>query len=393
MECDMRPRKVFANKSAAFLVSEDWFANSHFRGLIADYCRQFETVHVVTRLKAHAGELESLGARPIHFDFQRVATNPLVQMRVIGRLGHLLAELQPDHVHGIAAQVNVVAASALMLRRLRPTFFMHITGIGFIGDVDDPVARLLRPVAMMPLRIASRWPTSAVFVENPEDAQFLKDRGVGTEHPITVLGGAGVDAEFMTACPDPANEAPIAAFVGRLILSKGLHELIEAGRILRERGVKGSIRLFGRADGVKGDYFDPAQLQSTDGLSAQSGIENCGFESDVRRIWRQSDIFVLPALKREGMPRAMLEAAACGRPLIVSDVPGCRHFVRDGVEGIVVPIGDAGALADAMERLMTDPDLRTRMGRAARARVIEGFTDRAVRDTVTSMLARVRGRA
>ena len=79
--------------------------------------------------------------------------------------------------------------------------------------------------------------------------------------------------------------------------------------------------------------------------------------------------------------------------MIVSDVPGCRHFVRDGVEGIVVPIGDAGALADAMERLMTDPDLRTRMGRAARARVIEGFTDRAVRDTVTSMLARVRGRA
>ena len=274
----MPPRKVFANKSAAFLVSEDWFANSHFRGLIADYCRQFETVHVVTRLKDHAAELERLGARPIHFDFQRVATNPLVQMRVIGRLGHLLAELQPDHVHGIAAQVNVVAASALMLRRLRPTFFMHITGIGFIGDVEDPVARLLRPVAMMPLRIASRWPTSAVFVENPEDAQFLKDRGVGIVHPITVLGGAGVDAEFMTACPDPANEAPIAAFVGRLILSKGLHELIEAGRILRERGVKGSIRLFGRADGVKGDYFDPAQLQSTDGLSAQSGVEYCGFE-------------------------------------------------------------------------------------------------------------------
>jgi glycosyltransferase involved in cell wall biosynthesis len=170
---------------------------------------------------------------------------------------------------------------------------------------------------------------------------------VGTEHPITVLGGAGVDAEFMTACPDPANEAPIAAFVGRLILSKGLHELIEAGRILRERGVKGSIRLFGRADGVKGDYFDPAQLQSTDGLSAQSGIEYCGFESDVRRIWRQR-IYSLPALKREGMP-AMLEAAACGRPRSSVMSPVVAISCETGWKGLWSRSGRRAA--DAMERL------------------------------------------
>ena len=110
-----------------------------------------------------------------------------------------------------------------------------------------------------------------------------------------------------------------------------------------------------------------------------------------REVWRHADIFVLPARSREGMPRALLEAAACARPLVVTDVPGCRHFVRDGVEGFIVPPEDAEALANALERLARDPELRLRMGEAARLRLLHGFTEahvkQSLRATYASMLA------
>jgi glycosyltransferase involved in cell wall biosynthesis len=112
---------------------------------------------------------------------------------------------------------------------------------------------------------------------------------------------------------------------------------------------------------------------------------------DVREVWRHADIFVLPARNREGMPRAMLEAAACARPLIVTDVPGCRHFVRDGIEGIVVPAGDASALAEALLRLARDHTLRVRMGEAARLRVLQGFTEEQLKQSVFAVYVSLLG--
>ena len=114
---------------------------------------------------------------------------------------------------------------------------------------------------------------------------------------------------------------------------------------------------------------------------------------DVREVWRHADIFVLPARSREGMPRALLEAAASARPLVVTDVPGCRHFVRDGVEGFVVPPEDADALATALERLARDPDLRRRMGEAARLRLLHGFTEAHVKQSLRSAYASMLGNA
>ncbi len=111
----------------------------------------------------------------------------------------------------------------------------------------------------------------------------------------------------------------------------------------------------------------------------QGDVHWFGRVDDVRDVWRRADIFVLPARRREGMPRVLLEAAACARPLVVTDVPGCRHFVRDGVEGFVVPPEDAEALANALELLARDPDMRVRMGEAARLRLLQGYTEAQVR--------------
>jgi glycosyltransferase involved in cell wall biosynthesis len=166
-----------------------------------------------------------------------------------------------------------------------------------------------------------------------------------------------------------------------MLWSKGLDVLISAHRLLRARGVNLNLALYGDADAGSRDAIDREVLAR---WSREPGIAWHGRTSDIPGVWRAADIAVVPALGGDGMPRAMLEAAACGRPLIVSDVPGCRHFVRPDVEGLVVPPRDPAALADALARLAGDRDLRVRAGAAARRQVLQSYTERTVR-------ARIRG--
>jgi glycosyltransferase involved in cell wall biosynthesis len=161
-----------------------------------------------------------------------------------------------------------------------------------------------------------------------------------------------------------------------MIRPKGVHVLVEAQRRLAFRGVAVDLALYGKTDA---DNTEGVPQSEIEGWTQHSGgghgrVVWHGHVSDIGRVWANADIAVLPAITREGMPRAVLEAAASGRPLVVTDVPGCRHFVRDGVEGLIVPPSDPDALAAALARLAADPGLRARMGDAARARVLSGYT-------------------
>jgi glycosyltransferase involved in cell wall biosynthesis len=160
--------------------------------------------------------------------------------------------------------------------------------------------------------------------------------------------------------------------------------LMRAHDTLRQRGTALRLELYGAADA------DNPEAVTADVLTAwcaQHEARWLGHVTDVQEVWRHADIFVLPARSREGMPRALLEAAACARPLVVTDVPGCRHFVRDGVEGFIVPPEDAEALAGALERLARDPELRLRMGEAARLRLLHGFTEAHVKESLRAAYA------
>ena len=164
---------------------------------------------------------------------------------------------------------------------------------------------------------------------------------------------------------------PVAAFVGRMIRPKGVHVLVEAQRRLSARGVPLALALYGKSDDDNTEGVPRAEIE---GWTRSGGITWHGHVADIGAVWADADIAVLPAIARDGMPRAVLEAAASGRPLVVTDVPGCRHFVRDGIEGLIVPPDDADALAAALAKLAADPGLRARMGAAARARVLSGYT-------------------
>lgn len=176
-----------------------------------------------------------------------------------------------------------------------------------------------------------------------------------------------------------------AAVVARMLWSKGIDTVVDAHRLLRQRGVTLNLTLAGPVEEGIPNAFAQAVLER---WNAEPGIRWIGRQADVRTVWRDTDIAVLPSRGGEGLPRALLEAAACGRPMITTDTPGCRDFVRSGEDGLIVPPDDPPALADALQTLALDRDLRRRMGQAARARVLAGFTERQIADTVVALYAK-----
>lgn len=363
---------------ALVCVTEDWFALSHFQPLIRRLRRLFHEVVVVTRSSGRMSEIEAIGARAIDFEYNRSSMNPVREGQTVRKLAAVLAREKPEAAHLIAMKPIVLGGLAAGLART-PHVVVHMTGLGFLAISDSLKARAAKRVALSiitrTLKPQSRW----LLVENPEDLAFLHAGGVNPGQRVTMLGGAGIDPLAFPARPEPGNVPPRAAFVGRMIRSKGVGVLIEASRILDSQGIAVGIDLFGESDDGNPEAIPIASLEAWHDGRLRRYL---GGTRDVAGVWAQSEMFVLPALSREGMPRALLEAAASGRPLIVSDVPGCRYFVKDGVEGLLVPPGDARALASALTRLVGDSELRKRLGTAARAKVLEGYTEAAVEDAI-----------
>lgn len=367
-------------------ITEDWFALSHFKPLLATLAETAGEVVVACRSSGRMEEIEALGCRTVDFDFRRSSLRPAAQADVVRRLSALIRSERPDVVHAIAMQVLVVSSIATRLARV-PHVVLHLTGLGFLGISEGLAARLIRPVALHELARTLRAPGNWLLAENPDDVAFLREGGADAGERLTILGGAGIDEREYPAQPLPANPVPVAAFVGRMIRSKGVDVLVAAQRILTQRGVALEVALYGKTDEDNPEAVPRSDLEA---WARQGGVTWHGHVSDVREVWVRSDIAVLPAITREGLPRSVLEAAASARPLIVTDVPGCRHVVRRDIDGLIVPPADAEALADALARLAGDAEMRARMGASARQRVLDGFTIAHVQAGIRKAYAKLR---
>ena len=377
-DLDTAAREPFVEK-VLVACTEDWFTLSHFRPLLRRLRRISRDVVVVTRSSGRMAEIERLGCRTVALDYGRSSMNPLRETRTVRRLARILGDEAPDVVHLIAMKPIVLGGLAIGLERPRHTV-IHMTGLGFLAISDSLKARAARLAALRVMRAVLRRQENWLLVENPEDLAFLRDGGVDAGARVTMLGGAGIDPETFAPPADLlANTVPIAAYVARMIRPKGVDVLMDAADLVSQRGIALTIELHGDTDD---DNPEAVPAKTLARWANGTDRRFMGFTKDVAAVWRHADIFVLPARSREGMPRALLEAASCARAIVVTDVPGCRHFVRDGAEGLVVPPGDAAALADALEKLARDRDLRERLGRAARERVLSGYTEAHVEASI-----------
>jgi glycosyltransferase involved in cell wall biosynthesis len=208
-------------------------------------------------------------------------------------------------------------------------------------------------------------------VQNPEDRAALAKLGIDSER-IALIRGSGVDPTRFVPLPEPNSATITVALVSRMLRNKGVLEAVAAIRLLRARGLPIELLLAGPTDPDNRGSLTARQLVS---LGSEPGIEWLGRVPDVRAVWRRAAIAVLPSTYGEGVPKALLEAAACARPIVATDVPGCREVVRHGETGVLVPPYNVDRLAAALVALAADPVRRRAMGRAGRALVERDFAD------------------
>jgi glycosyltransferase involved in cell wall biosynthesis len=361
-------------------ITEDWFALSHFKPLIRTLVTLADEVVIVTNPSDRMHELTALGARPYAFDYRRSSRDMGGQVRIVAGLRQIIAAERPDVVHAISLKPMILGglafattADPMKQRRL----VLHLTGVGLAGTSPSLPTRAIHESSLLIASQLLRRPSTALFAENPDDAQGLFGKRRIDMSRVTILGGAGIDPASFT--PTRLPDTFRIGFVGRIVWTKGVDVLVAAHRILRQRGVTVDLALCGWPDAENHAAVSADVLA---GWAKEPGITHLGRVSDIASFWANTSVAVIPSRGGEGMPRAMLEAAGCARPLIVTNVPGSRHFVRDGVEGLVIPVDNAVALADAIERLYRDRELAQRFGAAARARVLDGFTEAQVQNAI-----------
>jgi glycosyltransferase involved in cell wall biosynthesis len=244
---------------------------------------------------------------------------------------------------------------------------------------NGPIQRLGRHVVRP---IVGRWLNglrTRYLFENPDDPREFGLDPAGTN--VCIVGGAGVDPAQFDPVPEPAAPPLKVAVVARMLVSKGIAETVAAVVRARDRGAAVELHLFGAPDPSNRRAILEADLRQ---WASQPGIHWHGATVDIARIWAEHHAAILLSY-REGLPRSLVEAAAAGRPIIASDVTGCREVIRNEIEGLLVPLGDIDAAADALVRLARDAVLRARLGAAARRRFLERFTEESVERTAAAL--------
>jgi len=359
----------------AYVVTEDWYFLSHRLPMArAARAAGFE-VHVITHVNKGGAAIEAEGFRLHPVVWRRGSLHPLGFLSNIRAVRRVFRAIKPALVHNVALQPTIVgslAALGLPLLRLNA-----LAGLGFTFTSSTAKARLVRPVLEGLLRFVLRDPHAAVLVQNPDDRAAISGLGVPADK-IFIIPGSGVETDRLVPLPEPAGEMTMA-FVGRLLDDKGIRPLVAAQALLARRGTPVRLLIAGEPDPANPVSIPPAEIA---GWASQSGVELLGHVGDIREVWRRAHIAVLPS-RREGLPKSLLEAAACGRPIVATDVPGCREVARPGVNAFLVPPDDAQALADAVGTLATDADLRRSYGAASRELVVSEFSaDKIGRDVV-----------
>ena len=362
-----------------YLVTEDWSFCQHFLPAArAARAAGFEVV-VAARMRNHRAQIEVEGFRAVPLENERRSLGPIEVVASIVRMVRIVRSENPDIVHCIALRMVALGGIAAKLAGTR-ALILAPTGLGHLWIVDGFVERALRPMVRLLVGRVLRGPRTHYLFENADDP---KEFGLDPRE-VTRIGGAGVDPKQFPPAPEPAAPPIRVAIVARMLKPKGIAEAVAATLQARAAGVPVELHLFGTPDPSNRTSFTEEDLL---GWSRQKGIHWHGQVEHAAAVWRDHHVAMLLS-HREGLPRALTEAAASGRPIIATDVTGCREVVRDGVEGILVLLGDIDATAQALARLASDPSLRARMGEAARARFLERFTEKEVRKTAGELYRR-----
>ena len=355
-----------------FVITEDWFFHSHFLDRAKYIASSGGTVGIATRFSIHEEELRDLGFELFPIDFSRRGLNPITEFITALKIRRIVRRFKPDIAHNIALKPVVTGTFGELLGG-QGAVINALVGMGYIFTSTDTRASVVKPILSRILKFLLRSNSVHVVIENPDDLNSLVDEGFVRKSQISLIRGAGVDLIAFPFQPE-ATGPVVVTMVSRILRDKGVLEFIDSASQLQSKMPEVKFQIVGEPDLGNPSAIQQSEIDSWESLP---NVKYLGRRSDIADILKGSHIVCLPSY-REGLPKSLLEALSSGRPIITSDVPGCREVCEDGVNGLLIPARDSIALSDAIEKLAINPELRQAMGRAGRMRAESEFSSELV---------------
>lgn len=349
-----------------YFVTEDWFFCSHFLDRAVAAQQAGFQVSVLTRVNKHGQAILDNGINLIPLEFERSKINPLREISLIKGLVSLYRRERPDIVHHVA--LKPILYGSLVAKIVGILAIVNApVGMGYVFSSNQLKARLLKPLVLLAYRLLLNPFNSVAVFENPDDLTYFEKLGIVKYSRL--IRGAGVNTLQFGSSNEP-NEVPVVLLAARMLWDKGVGEFVEAAKILQQQSISARFVLVGAPDKENPESINQSQLLEWQDAGI---IEWWGQHEDMPQVFAQAHIVCLPSY-REGLPKVLIEAAACGRPIVATDVPGCREIVRHNENGLLIPAKDPQALAVALNRLLNNAELRESMGKRGRAMVEAEFS-------------------
>lgn len=354
-----------------------WYLYNHRRSLARAIQRAGIRVVLASPQDKYIQSLQAEGFTWHRLEVSRRGVNPFIEATSLLKCIQLYQRVRPSLVHHFTIKPVLYGSLAARLSGV-PAVVNSITGLGYVFVTAGWRGRLLRALVAPLYRLALAGDRIRVIFQNHQHRQAFVTRGYVWEENTALIRGSGVDIDRFKPYPE-LDGPPVVVMAGRMLWDKGVGELVAAARKLKARGVPGKVVLVGEPDHGNPSSIPEGQLRV---WHEEGSIEWIGQQEDMPSIYASSHIVVLPSYG-EGLPLTLIEAAAAGKPIIATDIPGCREIVHHGENGLLVPVRDPEALAQALENLLRDPDTRRAMGQRGRELAVVEFSDKQViRDTL-----------
>lgn len=355
-------------KKVLFVVNDiDFFISHRLPVALAAQAADYD-VHLACPKGKKISDIIGFGFIYHEVPLTRNGQNPFKELYAVFSLYHLYKKIKPDLIHLVTIKPVLYGGIAARLARVKAVV-AAVSGLGTAFIAQSISARIRKLIVYILYRFAFSHKNLIVIFQNPDDRDALINLGVVSQKQVKIIRGSGVNTDQYIFTPEPAGK-PVVVMAARLLKDKGVFEFVEASRILKNRGVDVIMRLIGSPD--------PGNLTSVteEELSVwckEGIVESLGYREDIANQYASANIVCLPSY-REGLPKGLVEAAACGRAVVTTDVPGCRDAIESDITGLLVPVKDAKALADAIQTLIESPERRLQMGLAGRKLAQNSFT-------------------
>ena len=364
-------------KKLLFFVNVDWFFISHRLAIAEKALREGYEVTIACRFTEHKAELSAMGFNVVDIPFSRSGGGAKAEINTIKAIKQVIEDVEPSLIHAITIKPVLYTGVALKAVKKDIPYVAAISGLGYVFTANTFRAKVIKLIASAFYKVALSQKFKTVIFQNTSDESILTKVAKLNRTDKVLIKGSGADLSVYSFKPEIQTAPLKVAMACRLLKEKGVYQYIEAARAVKKSRPDVEFLLIGTPDLENPNTVKQIEIEQW----VNEGVINyLGHRNDIPDVFSESNIVCLPSFYGEGVPKVLIEAAACGRAIVTTDNPGCRDAVIDGKTGLTVPVRDSNKLAEALMQLIENTQLRLNMGLQGRKFAEQEFDVNSVVD-------------